>query len=235
MISLFPKSLSGGESGCPGNYQHCVDHMWRSFATMVVLTVCVWLSGCTINIYQNGASEDLFYSEKKTDPAAEAEETIYQSIVPDATNLKRTGTVTAAEIMQMGTTPKGPLVSSGDSVTLEVVLSVEAYVSCFYQQGNGHIVKLFPNRIIPLYRLSSGQVLRIPGANGFRVLTNENSSTDRYLCLASNEDVMPNLPLVFQSNAFQQVPVNTFDELFDVYNKITSDNLVARVLEVHVR
>jgi len=111
---------------------------------------------------------------------------------------------------------------------------VQAYVSCFYQQDDGHIIKLFPNRIIPLYRLESGEVLRIPGANGFRVLTSEVETSDSYMCLASSEDVTPDLPLIFQANTFQKIPVDNFDRLFDVYRKSTKDNLVARVLEVPV-
>ena len=108
---------------------------------------------------------------------------------------------------------------------------MQAYVSCYYQQDGGNIIKLFPNRIIPLYRLESGEVLRIPGANGFRVLSSAAQISDSYMCLASSEDVTPDLPLIFQANTFQQIPIDNFDRLFDVYRKTTEDNLVARVLE----
>ena len=136
--------------------------------------------------------------------------------------------------MAIKTTPGGALVSYDDPVALEVMLSVQAYVSCYYQQDDGHIIKLFPNRIIPLYRMESGEVLRIPGANGFRVLTGAVQTLDSYMCLASSEDVTPDLPLIYQANTFQQVPVDNFERLFDVYRKSTKDNLIARVLEVPV-
>jgi len=136
--------------------------------------------------------------------------------------------------MLLSTTPRGALVSSNDSITLEVMLNVDAYVSCYYQQDEGNIIKLFPNRIIPLYRLESGQVLQIPGANSFRVMTGETTTTDGYMCLASGEDVTPDLPIIYQANAFQQVPANDFDNLFNVYRESTPHNLIARVIEVPV-
>ena len=200
--------------------------------TAVMLVVSgVFLYGCTINIYHNVASN---YPTGSHENSLVASTSAGFSINNAETENHIAGTVGAAEIMQLSTSPVAPLVASGDSFALQVILSVDAYVSCFYQQDGGNIIKLFPNRIIPIYLLKSGQVLRIPGANGFRVLTNSENSTDSYMCLASDEDVMPNLPLVFQSNAFQQVPVSNFEELFSVYDNATTENLIARVLEFPV-
>lgn len=186
------------------------------------------LCGCTVNIYQNKNSENLFTGS----PERQSNE--IKPITENKPGESRANNATAAEVMLLSTTPRGVLVSSSDSITLEVMLNVDAYVSCYYQQDDGNIIKLFPNRIIPLYRLESGQVLRIPGANSFRVLTGKAKITDGYMCLASGEDVTPDLPIIYQANAFQQVPVNDFDNLFKVYRESTPNNLVARVIEVPV-
>ena len=201
----------------------------RSFTFCIAGLFACLLCGCTINIYKNGVPEDSVADETIQSLPVVANE-------PDNTGAEnnRTGTVSAAGVMTINTTPGGALVSYDDSVALEVVLSVQAYVSCYYQQDGGNIIKLFPNRIIPLYRLKSGEVLRIPDANGFRVLTGTAQTLDSYMCLASSEDVTPDLPLIFQANTFQQIPVDNFDRLYDVYGKSTKDNLVARVLEVPV-
>ena len=205
------------------------DRLIRNSRFFAVGLFAYFLFGCTINVYKNGETESSIDGETSQTPSAVAHDTGNTDSEND-----RTGTVSAASVMAISTTPSGALVSYDDSVALEVVLSVQAYVSCFYQQDDGHVIKLFPNRIIPLYRLESGEVLRIPGANGFRVLTSEAETSDSYMCLASSEDVTPDLPLIFQANTFQKIPVDNFDRLFDVYRKSTKNNLVARVLEVPV-
>lgn len=205
------------------------QQLLRRFCKSALVGIAVGLlHGCTVNIYQNKDSENVI-----TGSSGQQSNEI-KSLVEQKTGEVRTGTVNAAEVMLISTTPRGTLVSSKDSITLEVMLNVDAYVSCYYQQDDGHIIKLFPNRIIPLYKLESGQVLRIPGANSFRVLTTDNKTTDGYMCLASGEDVTPDLPIVYQANAFQQVPANDFGKLFDVYRESTPANLVARVIEVPV-
>ena len=204
---------------------------YRNASFCIMALFACLLCGCTINIYKNGEPEGSV-SGVASEPRSDIENGIVNA--GSVAQSERTGTVSAASVMAISTTPSGALVSYDDSVALEVVLSVQAYVSCFYQQDDGHVIKLFPNRIIPLYRLESGEVLRIPGANGFRVLTSEAETSDSYMCLASSEDVTTDLPLIFQANTFQKIPVDNFDRLFDVYRKSTKNNLVARVLEVPV-
>ena len=186
------------------------------------------LQGCTINIYKNTD-----YAALSNSSIGQSSESTFADLSKKASSSvkERFGTVGAAEIMAIAASPTEPLISANNPITLEVVLSVEAYVSCFYQQNDGDIIKLFPNRVIPLYRLDAGQVLRIPEANGFRVLTNKEETKESFMCLASSEDVTPNLPLVYQANTFQQVPVENFERLFHVYRKSTTNNLIARVIE----
>lgn len=192
----------------------------RITATALSAVLVSMLCACTINIYHNDTSNS--GGAGLTDNPATSEK-------------QNKHGATAAEIMSLDTSPVRPRISHRGSLALEVVLTVDAYVSCFYQQDTSEIIKLFPNRIIPLYRIKSGEVLRIPGANGFRVMTDKENLSDRFMCLATSEDVTPNLPLAFQASTFQPVPVASFDDLFDVFRQSTTENLVARTIEVKVQ
>ncbi|MEM7257607.1 MAG: DUF4384 domain-containing protein [Pseudomonadota bacterium] len=185
---------------------------------VVVLLTTLLLHGCTINVYQQNPPAG--YLADNTD----AQDSFNQPV-----------TVNANAIMSISTTPATQLASADDPIALEVTVNVDAYVSCFYQQDNNPIIKLFPNRVIPLYRLAPGQLLQIPGANGFRVHSPQAQTSERYMCLASQEDVTPDLPLEIQSSAYQPLTVDNFDQLFQIFRNSTRENLIARVLEVPIQ
>lgn len=217
-------------------------------------TLLYTLFGCTINIYQEplrsqapGPEPTPQILEPKTDTSRPIaiqsngqEVTGKFAVEPDtaidATVHNERVTVEAVLDVEAYGPGGGTTVELGDALTLRVKTAVDAYVSCFYQQGQGDIFKLFPNQYTVNSRLEQDSTLFVPGAvDRFRVVADKRDKTDQFMCLMSAEDVLVLLPPVFRANRLQRVPVTSFDRLYELYRGTTEQNLVARVVQVEVQ
>lgn len=182
------------------------------------------LTACTINIYQN--------------PAESLQESSPESRLLSSSLLAQlNGRVPADSVLDMEAFgPRGSnQVIAGDPLTLRVRTAVDAYISCYYQQNDGDIYKLFPNRYAKNYRLTSEDTLLIPSADQYKIVADSADKRSRFMCLMSGEDIQMRLPLAYRANRFQRVPVANFDSLYELFRSTTDQNLVARVTTVAIQ
>lgn len=117
-----------------------------------------------------------------------------------------------------------------DSVSLEVQSNVDAYLNCYHKQADGDIIKVFPNRYARRYWVYASQQLTFPNEKYFKFLANSAGSSEGFICLLSQEDVLGKLPKEYQALVFQKLPVKNFDAVYALYKQTTDENLVARVV-----
>ena len=201
------------------------------------------LSACTINVYRDASAESVVTNDRplaSSTPHSGQDSQSIEHLLTDTEVEKleqlHKGLVSTEAVLNVeayGSTG-GPNVSLGDSLKLKINTAVDAYISCYYQQREGEIFKVFPNQYTVERRLVSGQTLMIPEANSFHLVADQPGEIDQFMCLMSSEDVLLSLPSDFKANTFPRVPVNTFDNLYELYRATTKQNLVAKIVKIEV-
>jgi len=88
-----------------------------------------------------------------------------------------------------------PSYKVGETLTIELGLSENAYVRCFYGQAKGATVQLFPNRFNPSQRLAGPFVHTIPDSNDpFSIKLSGPASKETVRCFGWRNDPSATLP-----------------------------------------
>lgn len=201
------------------------------------------LEGCTVNHYHAPSSNPAMVDTSLLvipEPANQRNSSHSGVSKPNAKNgtgLKSPRTAAPDEVLSMVATGTGDdhNVSYMDSVSLEVQSNVDAYLNCYYEQADGAIIKVFPNRYARRYWVYASQRLTFPDQKYFKFLADTADSTEGFICLISQEDVLSKLPMAYQASIFQKLPVKDFDAVYALYKRATKQNLVARVVSYKVQ
>jgi len=122
-----------------------------------------------------------------------------------------------------------------DAIDLKIQVKVDGYLNCYYQQANGEIIKVFPNRYAARYWVYAGQEVTLPDPKHFQFIADVQGASEAFMCLASSEDIMSSLPKMYRSNVFQSLPVQSFDSMYAMYKSATQGNLVGRVIAFEIQ
>ncbi len=122
----------------------------------------------------------------------------------------------------------------GELVELEVKLTTDANVFCYYQQGDGRVVKLFPNRFRPESRVAAGSNTQIPGSDGFQIVTDSAGKTERVMCMASYDDIESRLPGLFREKDLVPLPVESLEQISGYYRSVASTIPLVETIELKV-
>ncbi len=123
---------------------------------------------------------------------------------------------------------------AGESVELEVRVSTDAHVFCYYQQGDGGVIKLFPNRFRPYSGIAANETLSIPGTGNFQIKTDRAGQSERIMCMASYEDIDQKLPFELKDKDLQALPVNSLEQIHGYYRGVASTLPLRKIIELEV-
>jgi len=201
------------------------------------------LGGCTVNHYHAPATNPTMVDNALLvipEPATARygnHSGVNQPIAKNSDGLKTSKLARPEEVLSMIATGTGDdhRVKHMDSVGLEVISEVDAYLNCYHEQADGAIIKVFPNRYDRRYWVYASQRLTFPDEQYFKFIADTAGSTEGFICLISQEDVLSKLPMVYQASTFQKLPVKDFDAVFALYDHATEQNLVARVVSYTVQ
>jgi len=99
------------------------------------------------------------------------------------------------------------------------VLAVEtredAYVHCFYQDAEGSVARIFPNRFQPDRMLPGGKRVEIPpaGLQSFLIRFDPPGGRETISCLAVDRDVWSRLPDSLKTADLEPLRVSGLDEV----------------------
>jgi hypothetical protein len=128
-----------------------------------------------------------------------------------------------------------PTVSKGDKLGFQVTVAEHAYVACYYTDAAGKVTRVFPNPFRPSYRLSPGEILRMPAEQDPYVIRPEKKGTGEWFtCFASRDDFLQRIAGAVPDSAFD--PLDRFRsaaQLVDAAMKadpsLSTDTLTFRV------
>ncbi|CAK0750637.1 Peptidoglycan binding-like domain-containing protein [Gammaproteobacteria bacterium] len=111
-----------------------------------------------------------------------------------------------------------PAFSLGENLQVTVGVSEPAFVYCYYQDSQGQVARIFPNRFSPNAAINAGQTIRVPPASlPFQLTMDKPGNRERVDCVASRKEIGIALPKDMMTEDLQPIPGRTVD---DVVNEL---------------
>lgn len=123
---------------------------------------------------------------------------------------------------------------SGEEITVSLSTSADAHVYCYYQQGNGTVMKVFPNRFRPESRVRKGEVLLLPGEDGFKIIADARGTRENLMCMASYVDIDKDLPFELSTRDLQPLPVADLEQVYGYYKSVADTLPLRQTISVEV-
>ena len=103
----------------------------------------------------------------------------------------------------------------GESMTLQVQPTRDAFVYCYYQDSEGTVVRIFPNRFQPDALLHVGTATAIPpaGQRAFEIRFDQAGGHEQVACLAADREVGLALPAALKRQDLEPLPLHGLDEV----------------------
>ena len=155
--------------------------------------------------------------------------------VEQHTQLESTG-VPALDFIFVSDKGSEPVVyKSGDIVNLSVTPSMDAHVYCYYQQGDGQIYKIFPNRFRPNSLIAANTTLLVPGSDKFTIQADRTGYAENVMCMASYTDIEKELPFPLREKDLQPLPVGDLGQIFALYKNSADVTPLRKSIRIEVQ
>ncbi len=140
------------------------------------------------------------------------------------------------------TTPRGPQnrFVAGELVQVFVETTADAFTYCYYQDGGGQVVRLFPNRFMPDPLLLARQPLQLPGAAPFDLVLETPGIKEQIMCFSSSDELGRFLPNSLQIGDLEPMPVQNLQAMAQAFKsaadkfgnaKVSSGRVLIDVLQ----
>jgi hypothetical protein len=123
----------------------------------------------------------------------------------------------------------------GALVQFTVKPSRDAHVYCFMQDENQRIVRFFPNRFRRDSLVSARQGVQLPGPMRFEIRANPQGVKETISCLATERDVLAELPVAVASADFAPLPLASMEQIRDVFIRATGGVLAQEYFHVQAK
>lgn len=114
-----------------------------------------------------------------------------------------------------------PTYQIGEKLDLLIELNRDAWLYCFYLQGDGRLIKFFPNVHHRVAWLAGGRKHRIPGEiYPFELNITEPPGKESLTCFAANRNITSELPKELQGTEMSPLPLGTAKQLAEIFRNI---------------
>lgn len=128
------------------------------------------------------------------------------------------------------------LYSVGDTISLSLKVSEDAFVYCYYQDKDHNVARLYPNRFQPNALLSANAALSIPSANAqFEIVMEEAGSEEEVLCMASRQELGIQLPKTFKQGDLAPLPIGSLEDVASAFGALEQSETVDQRIKMRVR
>ena len=148
-------------------------------------------------------------------------------------NLGSTGGATDVEI----STDKGkaPVYGIGENVEFRVRANRDAYLYCFYNQVDGKVIRILPNRFAPSVRVLANFPHHFPDERmHFDLTLSSPLGKEAIACFATDRDVMNDLPTDVQSIDLVPLAGYSLADLNKIFEKISNARIAVSNLNFTV-
>jgi len=127
-----------------------------------------------------------------------------------------------------------PVFNVGELMSIRASVSTDAYMYCYYHQGDGKILKIFPNSYAENPEIKADEMLFIPGGN-FRLRPELEDSEEQVMCIASYNEIDQSLPEELSARSLQAVPVDNLDSVYQYYKMVSNVVPLRKTINIQIR
>ena len=130
--------------------------------------------------------------------------------------------------------PKASL-TPGEPFQVVIKPNQDAHVLCYFETEDGSIQRFFPNRFAPDSLITPKAPLTLPGSMPFKLFASASGNTERLACFSSPRPVMSKLPARVKGTDFENLPVQSLEQVQSTFEGIVGNDLGGRYFEITVR
>ena len=140
----------------------------------------------------------------------------------------------AAPRLLLATTRGQPRFRVGDSMTIRLQPSGDAYVYCYYQDAEGEISRIYPNRFQPDAFIAGQAQVQVPPAGAFSIRFETAGAPEQVACLAADREVGLLLPTELKRQDLEPLPLRRLDDVAARFRAIAGVRLDDARLPIEV-
>lgn len=123
----------------------------------------------------------------------------------------------------------------GQTISMTVKASRDAYVYCYMQDENRAIQRFFPNRYSKDAKVTGGTALVLPGKLPFQIFANQKKIRETVACYATSKEVLADLPTAVRGTDFEPLQVASLDEIRKAFTDVSQGTAAEGVLPIEFR
>lgn len=102
---------------------------------------------------------------------------------------------------------------TGEPIVLSLSINYESRIYCYYKDGHGQIVKIFPNRFNSANQLNANENVVIPGNDNWSINATRVGATDDFLCIATDPENESLVSVLEGEPDFEPMAARNLDEI----------------------
>jgi hypothetical protein len=128
-----------------------------------------------------------------------------------------------------------PTYRAGETITLNLQPTQDAYTYCYYQDATGNVSRIFPNRFQPDALIPARRLVHVPPTSGaFAIRFDKPRTREAFLCVAADREVGMKLPNTLKAQDLAQLPVHSLDEIAATFQEVPGARVDDARLDVEV-
>jgi hypothetical protein len=124
-----------------------------------------------------------------------------------------------------------------DTLTVEAVTAQDAFLYCYYQDADGAVARIFPNRFQPNALIHGGKPIEIPPGAGkaFAIRFDKSNAKEVVACIASSVELGLKLPNQLKAEDLAPLPVHGLQDIVGNFRQLGGGQLTEGWLSIEVK
>jgi hypothetical protein len=123
-----------------------------------------------------------------------------------------------------------------ETLAVEAVTAQDAFLYCYYQDSDGAVARIFPNRFQPNALVQGGTPIAIPPSAGkaFAIRFDKSHAKEAIACVASSDELGLKLPSQLKAEDLAPLPVKGLQDIIGSFRQLGGSPLTERWLSIEV-
>ncbi len=105
--------------------------------------------------------------------------------------------------------------NEGDNLVFTVRSRFDVRLSCYYQDPDGSVIRMYPNRFTQQSNIRAGELVHIPANDEWAIQATRSGANDKVMCLSVDSEQEVAMSGFESAPDLEPLPVNNFDELLN--------------------
>jgi hypothetical protein len=129
-----------------------------------------------------------------------------------------------------------PAYRVNETLAVEAVTAQDAFLYCYYQDAEGAVARIFPNRFQPNALVHGGTPVEIPPGAGkaFAIRFDKSHAKEAVACVASSMELGLKLPNQLKAQDLAPLPVHGLQDIVDSFRQLGGSQLTEGWLSIEV-